>query len=478
MATGNVIVTVIDVGQGQCTFVEIYDDAKPTPKLTNALLFDCGSDKESTDTSENLKYVARKVSTMTTPVFDCLVFSHSDKDHVSLMKELLGYFAKTSPPTPQIKLVWYGGNRDQYKKRKTNILDYLVTNGYCTENEIKTTGANYSGYNPKTGKYTHGLWQSPDKSVTLVPIVSNVLKAEPDWDTHPKVLPQKSAESRNRISIVAGLYYGGASYVICGDATNITMAATNVRFKDTTVFDKNIMTTLPHHGSRTTGFAVKSGKKASDTAKGVVITFAALMKSKTITVSAYAKHSHPSLELMIDFAPGGTPILKDPRLNQKNAHRVTANIDKDLMTKPKKSDDPPPTKKSKVSGVTFRLNEDQSCETDTNIFTTNYYRSAEKTFSFKIKFGSEPTESDGVISPTPTIDPFACWKYIAKNDGSYTVEGYPGLRVGAVSFTQAVTTNTELKKPADEKKKAPALPAVGKPVNIRSEFRSRLKQFR
>jgi len=54
MATGKMKLTVIDVGQGQCTFMELYDDTSPTPKLINTLLFDCGSNKKSDVTEANL----------------------------------------------------------------------------------------------------------------------------------------------------------------------------------------------------------------------------------------------------------------------------------------------------------------------------------------------------------------------------------------------------------------------------------------
>ncbi|MGC2236895.1 MAG: hypothetical protein WA584_12090 [Pyrinomonadaceae bacterium] len=477
MATGNVVVTVVDVGQGQCTFVEIYDDTSPTPVLIHTLLFDCGSDKKSTGTKQNMQYIADKVAAMAAPAFDCVIFSHSDSDHISLMKTVLDDFPTTSPPNPpKVKLVWYGGNWDQYTKWKSkfNILDDLVKKDYCPKSEIKTPNSDYTGYDKKTKKYKECFWQSPDKFVTLYGIVSNVLSADPDWDKHKKVGQQKRGEPANRVSIICGLYYAGVSYVICGDATNKTMAAANKLLAGTTVFDNNIMTTLPHHGSRTTGYAVKSGAKASDNNKLTVTTFAALMKSKTISVSAYQTHSHPSLEVMVDFYPDGDPLLQDARLKQKNAHRVTSNIDLDLVLK------------SKTSGVPI-VKIDHTCETDTNLFST-HYNLGTKTFSYKLKSGAEPAASEGVTATAGSFNNFACWKYITKSDGKFTVEGYTKLKTGLAAFTKAPAALMA------QSKTAPAPPQLsgdgknvfvrtkvagtGKPVNIRPGFQSRLMQFR
>jgi hypothetical protein len=490
MATGNVVVTVVDVGQGQCTFVEIYDDTSPTPVLTHTLLVDCGSDKQSTDTKQNIQYIADKVAAMAAPAFDCVIFSHSDKDHVSLMETLLKDFPTTSPPNPpKVKLVWYGGNWDQYTKGKLkfNILNHLVNKNYCPKSEIKTTDSDYTGYDQKTKNYHAHFWQSPDKSVTLYCIGSNVLSDDPDWDTHKKVGQQKGAEPTNRVSIIAGLYYAGVSYVLCGDATNKTMAAANTLLAGTTVFDNNIMTTLPHHGSRTTGYAVKSGAKASANNKLTVTTFAALMKSKTISVSAYQKHSHPSLEMMVDFYPEGDPILQDARLEQKNAHRVTSRIDLDLVLKIKTSGStPPPSKKAKTSGEPI-VKTDRTCETDTNIFGT-HYNLGTKTFSYKLKSLAEPSESEGVTATAGAFNTFACWKYITKSDGKFTVEGYSKLQTGVATFTEAPAAFMAQSKTApsppqlsgDRKNVFVRIKAAGtgKPVNIRPGLQSRLIQFR
>jgi hypothetical protein len=481
MAIGNVMVTVVDVGQGQCTFVEIYNDDS-TPKLIHTLLFDCGSDKKSDETETNLGYIVARVESMAKPAFDCIFFSHSDKDHVNLAKELLEKFKKK----PAVKEVWYGGAYEKYEKNHTNILDWLQTNNYCTSKELKSTSPNYFGYFKTTKGYKYHLWRTPNGEVTVYPIASNVISDDPDdWEDDVD-LPTKQAEALNRVSIICGLYYGKACVVICGDATNKTMSAVNNRFLGitrrwtTNLFDNNKMITLPHHGSRSTGFAVKKDQAISDTARDVVDTFAALMKSKMITVSAFEKHRHPSLELMNAFIPKHpTPLIRDWRLKQKNAHRLTAYYDISLKKK---------------NGITVYRETAYSFDTITCTFTTRYSKDVS---SFYYNLGDTSiTKAEGVEEfhsvPLP-INEFACWQFEIKPDETAQVGGYGNLSLPLTLFTRGATAvalqpNAERRGiwELEEANEAPAATvftraktqaAAKQPVPGASQFRNRLKHF-
>lgn len=422
MATGEVHVSVVDVGQGQCTFVEIYDT---TGKLAQTLLFDCGSDKLSTETQTNLKYIADKVSSMDTPAFDCIVFSHSDKDHIYLMYDLLKKFDSK----PEIKEVWYGGYRPQYTKYGHNILDDLQSDYGVLDAQMKSPKAGDTGYDTTTKKYNTYFWKSPDEKVVIRPIKSNVISDDPDIDDGGDITVRTTAESKNRVSIVCGLYYAGASYVICGDATSKTMASINTLFSDgTTVFDRNLMLTIPHHGSRATGFAVSSSRDASDAAIEVVDTFSGIMKANSISVSAYEKHRHPSLELMNRFIPTVvSPILGDPRLKEVNAHRITAYLDIDL-------DQP--------SGWTLVKGASYDFDSKTNTFTTKYSHLI--TF-FAYNLGDTSVKkSKGRKDISVAINEFASWKYETQTDGSFLLGGYPNL--SSASFTTAAVASLSLRE--------------------------------
>jgi hypothetical protein len=439
MATGFITVTVLDVGQGQCTFLEVYDDTKPTPLLTHTVMMDCGSDKKSDDTPTNLKYIAERVASMTKPAFDCIIFSHSDKDHISLTQDVLDLIPAKKKPV--VKKVVYGGDYDQYKKSGTNILDDLQTNKYCKKKDITSPGSYRTNYNRDTGKLDWGepLWQSSDKAVKIYAIVANVLSNDPDWEEHDESLWGARAEEKNRVSIICGLYYAGASYVICGDATNVTMSATNQHFKGTTVFNKNKMTTLPHHGSRATAYGVPRSKDPSDDAIKVVETFAKLLKSLTLSASAFEKHRHPSMLLMKAFLPlQMKPFLRDARLKQKNTHRLSAYVDIKIEIKVKASSKKSPAKKVKKSGETLTRDWPWSFDSNTCTFTTRY---TDDYTIYSYNLGDQQCDvAEGVNDNATTgvaevINPHACWQWEGLSDGGSRVGGYAKLSLPLTLFT-------------------------------------------
>lgn len=440
MATGFITLTVVDVGQGQCTFLEVYDDTEPTPLLIQTVMMDCGSDKTSDDTTTNLKYIAKRVASMAKPAFDCIIFSHSDKDHISLTWEVLNLIPDEKKPV--VKKVVYGGDYDQYKKNTFNILDYLQTEDYCEDDDIVSPGSYKTNYNKDTGELNWGnpLWQSTDKAVKIYALVANVLSNDPDWDDNDVSLWGSKAEEKNRVSIICGLYYAGVSYVICGDATNVTMSATNQLFKGTTVFNNNAMTTLPHHGSRATAFAVPGTKDPSEAATKVVKTFAKLVNSEVLTASAFEKHRHPSMLLMSAFQPTlRKPFLRDARLKQKNTHRLSAYVDIDIEIKAKTShDDEPPTKKKKKSGEILHRDWPWSFDSNTCTFTTRYTDN-HTIYSYNLG-NSECDVSEGVNKNTTTkveevINPHACWQWDVYPDGRWLAGGYANLKLPLTIFT-------------------------------------------
>lgn len=461
MAIDNVIVNVLDVGQGQCTFVELYDDSTPA-KLIHALLFDCGSDKKSNETYINLDYIVTKIQELDEPGFDCIFFSHSDKDHISLTRYVVDNLAKKiAPKVPKVKEVWYGGAHEKYTKSGFNILDHLVDEKFCTNDDLKSTSNDYSGYDRTTEWFDEYLWKSGDSSVFVSAIVSNVISDDPDFDDEDfSPLIARTAEELNRVSMVCYLYFGGSSYVICGDATNKTMAAINTRFAgaEGDTFDDNNMLTLPHHGSRATGLAVKSSADASDGAIEVVDTFAALVQAQTTTVSAYEKHRHPSLELMNHFIPTiTTPILRDTRLKMKNAHRATAYIDIKLVQ---------PKGWSLVRTA-------YSFDTQTNVFTTRYSKPM-TWFSYNLGDKYVLKKEYFPFGQQEALDEFACWQYETDTNGDFTLAGYANMSSGiftSPSEDELTAMDADFQLP--ERK----IPLPRKPITTSNQILNRLKHF-
>ncbi len=426
MATGDIRVTVVDVGQGQCTFVEIYDNSS-TPVLLHTLLFDCGSDKTSDNTYTNLDYIATKAIQKKPPGLDAIFFSHSDKDHISLTHYVLDKIKKAEP-TSKVNQVWYGGSKENFTKYNFNILKYIYDAGFCTSANIKGFNTNSTDYTKSKKGFEHFMWRNTNQDVYVRGLVANVISDDPDWDDTTDDFTTKTAEEKNRVSLIACLFYADASYVICGDATNKTMSAVNGLLSDgTTTFDNNIMTTMPHHGSRATGLAVKSGAQASVTSVNVVDTFATLMKSISMTISAYEKHRHPSLELINRFIPTKkTPLLRDPRLVQKNTHRISAYVDIDITTG--------------TSVLIFR-GAPYTFESETNTFSTRY---SDLGPYFAYNLGTTQAQaSQGVVvtKPLTAINPFACWRYITNAAKDTTLAGLSSMAIPLMRFTENALTN-------------------------------------
>lgn len=397
MAISSVTTNVLDVGQGQCTFVVVRDDKND---IAHTLLFDCGTDKKSDKTDTNIQWIADTLKLMDTPTIDLLVFSHSDNDHISLMYDLLEAYG--SKKKLKILSVWYAGDADFYTKDGFNILDYLGK--YCKS--FTTPDHNESQYD--SGKHRFDdppMWESADKNVQVSMLMGNVI------DNEPGIFKQTgfgtTAEKKNRVSIVCALMHDDRSQIICGDATSRTMAWINYYFgKD--VFTKTLMLTLPHHGSRATGLNVSSGGDANQKAIEIVKTFATLAAAKTLTISAYAKHDHPSVELINYFVPGTvtTAVLKDTRLSD-DSHFAVCNVDVTLLL---------PTL-TKVTADYHTLT------SQANVFAT-YYWGSKAGFSYQFKPNTVADPPKFVAKTAPAVNAHACWVYTTTAGKGNTVAGY------------------------------------------------------
>lgn len=400
MAISRVVTTVVDVGQGQCTFTRIYDDSSPA-KLVHTLLFDCGTDKRSPSTGNNIRWIADILKAMDDPTLDLLVFSHSDNDHISLMYDLLEAYGKK--PALKILSIWFAGNADFYTKDDFNILDYLGK--YCTSFTKPDFGE--TQYDKKKSAWKKGLiWNTADQSVRVGMLIGNVI------DDEPGVLVKTTfgtvAEKKNRVSIVCALIHDDRTLLICGDATNRTMAWVNNAFGDNK-FSKCLMVTLPHHGSRATGLAVSSTKAANKKAIKVVETFVETANARTASISAYAKHDHPSVELINYFVPSLTPTatLKDTRLTQ-SSHFAVCNVDLTLV----------------LPSFTAVTKDYHTLMTQANVMATYYYSEA-ATFSYQFKAGTVD-DPPKFVDPKkkPAINPHACWNYATTAGSGNSVMGF------------------------------------------------------
>jgi hypothetical protein len=466
MATCKMIVNVVDVGQGQCTFVELYD---LFGNLTHTLLFDCGSDKKSPLTLTNIEYVADKIESMSKPALDLLLFSHSDNDHVSLMKNLLELCVVTKPT---IKNVVYGGNWDNYTKGRrggqgVNILTYLVTNGYCNNADIFGPPPNFSGFDRDKKEFKGALWNTDNIRVDL--LVGNVLSDDPKNPANAQVVPKfndKESDALNRVSLICSVTYEGHTYIICGDATNSCMGWVNY-YLETPRFSLVPMITLPHHGSRNTGLDTNTGSKkseavaANDTAIATVKTFAKICSAKTVTASSFTKHGHPSMELAQYFldplAP--KPLVRDAReAVGVDAHSMVSYVD--LLLK-RTNNDP------------IGQYEYQTYHTETNLFGTNYYNATfPTTFAYNYRNPSNKSVEDTPKGLPPPLNTHACWVYGNDKQGNEELLGVrylpPSTGIVGTIFTERVSGNKSVAAdvaaalPQSKSKRAIVVPSLAR----------------
>lgn len=418
MATTSMVVNVVDVGQGQCTFVEIYDSSKPEP-LVETLLFDCGSDSKTPVLKQNLDYIAAKVNSMAVPKFDAVFFSHSDSDHVSLMIELLNRFLPAKPP---IDLIWFGGSKSRYKKGKVNVLTYLVTAGYCLLGNIKALGDNESQVDVTAGTFKDPpLWKNGDDKVRVHLLAGNVLANDPVVKDTPTKKVRGTPEFLNRVSLICVVRYETKDYFICGDATNATMATANYYAQNAT-FNNTVMLTLPHHGSRATGLNVGKKQAAKPWYILLVEKFSKIIKGKTLTVSAYKQHHHPSLELIELFTPNAEAksVVKDQNL-VGDSHYVVVNIDRALKK--------PDNKTIQKNYSTFG--------TDSNLYATYCYKTT-PTYSFPTIAAATVTMSAPVVTipavpNSPAFNANASWVYTTLAGGGTKMFGASSLPADGAS---------------------------------------------
>jgi hypothetical protein len=350
----------LDVGQGMCTFFEHYNDKD---ELKQVALFDVGSTKNRESAGlPTLNFLARRIIARNPPdgYLDILFISHKDADHVNLIRELLKLVPKAG-----IGMVRYGGRYSWYAtKVGRNILTELGERTGAPNAYVKGFPVGRSEYNSVTGEFGLPVW--PGTNYDFYLLAANAPYKDEKVGTPEKDISQRpNGDQANSKSLVVAMQMGYTWSIISGDATFPTFQYINGIFSKQ--FLRNVMTLLPHHGSRKTTFGLsKTNGKISDQARLVVETFAARMAGQTIVASADTKHCHPSLEtidLFLKYTDQTTSWWSDPGLNQK--HYVSAYVDMNFKS----------TKKIPATYLTY--------QTSQNVYSTLYYYALSKpTFSY------------------------------------------------------------------------------------------------
>jgi beta-lactamase superfamily II metal-dependent hydrolase len=332
------VFVVLDVGQGTGNFVEFLDDGGQT---VSTMLIDLGSEGwKRIAGGPSADFVAKELQTMPSPTIDAVFLSHSDSDHVNLLKRLLEHFdppSKKNPTKPVLTVnhVWYGGDAGYYKKGKTNYL--TLVDGYrpkgsgsiltaCTPNATSFAGVDTSKWVPMFTVGAAKVWllagNTTAEQVQLYKKSKTGTKAP-------------EAYAINTKSLVLLVTYDNSQIVVTGDATGMTLAKCNEILEQAGVpkyLNDVFSLTLPHHGSDTTTYSLlgATGKKRGreELAEENVRDFVANVKPKTISASAGERSTfrHPSSRVIDDFSSylTKTVYFEDSVLAAQHEHFYTA----------------------------------------------------------------------------------------------------------------------------------------------------------
>jgi glyoxylase-like metal-dependent hydrolase (beta-lactamase superfamily II) len=133
----HLVFRVLDVGQGSANIIELREKED----ILNTIVIDLGTSRGmSVSDGPTADAMFTLLNSMDDPKIGALVLSHSDSDHINLIKPVLDRFAPPGPRVPgrknlEISWVRYGGPADKYvhedpiTKEKTNVIELVKS--YC-----------------------------------------------------------------------------------------------------------------------------------------------------------------------------------------------------------------------------------------------------------------------------------------------------------------------------------------------------------
>jgi hypothetical protein len=399
MATLGIRVCSLDVGQGMCTFVEIYNTDN---NIIRTLLFDLGSTKAANPAT--LEFIAGQVKLRKpAPFIDAVFLSHKDADHVNLIGSLL----KLLPADMGIGTVRYGGRRAWYH---SGIINDLAKRCADADHDVSGFSVGDTNYDTDLGFYDY-LWDMDDLTVYLL-AVNTPYGDEVAGAAESTISTQPDHDQANSKSLVCYLWYNDAAFAICGDATFPALVYINGVLKNDKLGHTKMLL-LPHHASRRTTFGLgRTNDDISDEARKSVNTFARKLGGQTLIASANTRHSHPSLEttaLFQQYSDKGAAWWSDPVV-KSGAHFITMYQDLDMGL-------------GGPSAYAYR-----SFLTQWNVYSTLYMDA-----SLAVKFGYPPLTPFTPPSPPPSFPAGVNYLYKVGNDKRISLEGVSSNRKTTVA---------------------------------------------
>ncbi|HSQ41729.1 MAG TPA: hypothetical protein VLM37_05565 [Fibrobacteraceae bacterium] len=240
-------VHVLNVGQGMGNFIEVYGDGLDKPP-TKTFIYDLGSEKgKATFGPPAIEFIINRLKAMATPRIDLITFSHGDKDHWNLFRDLIGECDEKLPDL-QYGDVYFGGCKDQY--------DY-GSSVYNVLGDLEKRKASIQGPFPDAASdFYQKIGSSWRCLANLDGLIVRLLLANVDEGI---VLSDSSTYSefsnKNSVSAVVVCEYADNRFILTGDATGLTISKINALIKQQGISDQvnnTFLMIVPHHGSAVT----------------------------------------------------------------------------------------------------------------------------------------------------------------------------------------------------------------------------------
>ncbi|WP_432973876.1 hypothetical protein [Dactylosporangium sp. CA-233914] len=289
---------VLDVGQGMGNFIAIYDDAGT---LTNTILVDFGTEGSTKKPEPALKLVVSLLKTMAQPTIDVLLVSHTDKDHHNMLPKLLAAFGVYDPDHPArntlvVKEVMFGGSMANVTESfYTELVKYMPVGEEPDSFTAHFSSFPYnSGFGPINPFIIVGnvqiymmmgnLWAMPDRG---------------EFEGGEWAAETGEGYNKNTVSMVLLVRANNSAFVLTGDATGQTIAACNYMIAKMRQFFTFVeVATVPHHGSSSSAFDLKS-LTGIDPQQNIV-DFAKYIDPYSLVASAekHGSWDHPALSVL------------------------------------------------------------------------------------------------------------------------------------------------------------------------------------
>ena len=210
---GTLEMTVIDIGQGDCIFLQFPDG--------QTMVMDAGSEFGSTNTYDQL---AAHLDLRGIEVLDYVFITHSDYDHIRYMQDILEEY--------EVKNIYMPRVADNMSKTWTKTVAAIEAETWTNEEGEQT---------PSSVFYTVGDFKIEGENW----VMSCHSYLEEDY---PNVKESSSAEIKNSVSPICFLEYADRTLVLTGDSNErneeylVERGVLNV--------DADVLK-VGHHGSRT-----------------------------------------------------------------------------------------------------------------------------------------------------------------------------------------------------------------------------------